>query len=76
MAMEPSDGTVHALAELLSKMRQRRQHASRLLPLLLSALSDEVEAIRGHAQVALTRLGDLFAADEAAPPAELLLRER
>jgi dynein assembly factor 5 len=60
---------VHALAELLSKLKQRRQHASRLLPLLLLALSDEVDTIANHAHVALTRLGDLFAADEAdAPP--------
>ena len=60
---------VHALASLLSKLKNRRQHASRLLPLLLSALSDEVETIATNAQLALARLGDLFAADEASPPA-------
>ena len=49
--------------------QNRRQHASRLLPLLLSALSDEVETIATNAQLALARLGDLFAADEASPPA-------
>ena len=60
---------VHALAELLSRLSARRQHAARLLPLLLSALSDEVESIRVQAGLAMQRLGDLFAADEeAAPP--------
>ena len=59
---------VHALAALLAQLPQRRQHASRLLPLLLCALSDEVEAIQQQARLALNRLGDLFAVDDAPPP--------
>ncbi|KAL3920888.1 MAG: hypothetical protein SGPRY_005093 [Prymnesium sp.] len=35
---------VHSIAELLARMPQRRVHAARLLPLLLCALSDEVES--------------------------------
>jgi len=59
---------VHALATLLARLPQRRQHAARLLPLLLCALSDEVESIQKQARLALNRLGDLFAVEEAPPP--------
>ena len=63
---------VHALADLLARLPSRRAHAARLLPLLLSSLSDEVEQIQKHAAVALERLGDLFAAEaEAEEPPRL-----
>jgi len=59
---------VAALAELLARLPQKRRHAARLLPLLLCALSDEVEGIQRQARLALERLGDLFAADESEVP--------
>ena len=62
---------VGALTELLAQMPSRREHAPRLLPLLLCALSDEVEAIQQQARLALNRLGDLFAADDGPPPLDI-----
>ena len=55
--------SVHALASLLARKPSERAHVQRLLPLLLCALSDEVDAIAAQARTALNRLGDLLGAE-------------
>eukprot|EP00964_Phaeocystis_antarctica_P091240 scaffold58483_cov66-Phaeocystis_antarctica.AAC.4 len=59
---------VHSITQLLARMDAHAQqgHSARLLPLLLGALSDEVESIANLALGSLERLGELLTAPPAA----------